>query len=132
MVAVAVAGRGPEARSVAGVVTTADTDTVTAPAGSFQAGDVGRAVTGAGIPDGTTVASVQSATAATLSTTATASGTVTVMLGAGAPAVYGFRGWAPESAAEAGTYSIAGGAGASAPDRITDPTTPITRRTRSS
>lgn len=80
-------------RSISGVATT-DTDTdVTAPVGAFHAGDVGAAITGTGIPDGTTISSVTAdGSGATLSAAATADGTgVTVSLG-GSNGAIGFSG----------------------------------------
>lgn len=126
----AVAGRGPDPRTVASVATTNASAAITAPAGSFQAGDAGRTITGTGIPGGTTILSVQSATAATLSANATATGSITATLGAATATGYSFIGWEPESDAEAASYSIAGGAGASAPDRITSPTQAVVQRSR--
>jgi len=69
--------------SVAGVGTTDTEAGITAPAGTFQADDVGRAVTGTGIPASTTIASVESDTEATLSQAATATGTITMTFGGG-------------------------------------------------
>jgi hypothetical protein len=117
-----VAGRGPESRSVT-VTKTSASAALTAPAGTFQSGDVGRTITGTGIPASTTITAVASATAATMSANATSSGAITAVLGAGTSATYGFEGWTPESDAEAATYTVAGGGGASSPSRITSPTT---------
>jgi hypothetical protein len=126
----AVAGRGTHGRAVAGVVTTDTVATVTAPAASFQEEDAGRLITGTGIPAAATVLSVESDTAATLSAAATASGTVTATLGAGDAAAYGFIGWSPETDAESETYTIAGGASAASPDRITAPNVGVVQRSR--
>jgi hypothetical protein len=115
---------------VAGVGTTNASAAITGPAGAFQTGDAGRTITGTGIPGGATILSVQSATAATLSANATATGTISASLGAATATGYSFIGWEPESDAEAATYSIAGGAGASAPDRITSPNQGIAQRSR--
>lgn len=46
--------------------------TITAPAGSFSALDVGAAITGAGIPGGTTIVSINSSSSAEMSAVATA------------------------------------------------------------
>lgn len=55
------------------VVATTDTDaTVTAPAGSFTSADVGRSITGAGIPAATTIATVTNSGSIELSAAATA------------------------------------------------------------
>jgi len=70
-------------RSIAGVGTTSGAATITAPAGSFSATDVGRGITGTGIPASTTILSVQSGTAATMSANATATGTITASMGGG-------------------------------------------------
>lgn len=128
----AVAGRSSnEGRSVPGVVTTNAVATITAPAGSFQAGDVGRTISGAGIPAGRTILSVQSPTAATMSGAASASGTVTATLGPGNPLLYGFVGWSPESEAESLAYSVAANnAGTPQPDRPVNAITERARRSR--
>ena len=123
-------GRTPQARSIAGVGTTNASTAITAPANSFEEEDAGRTITGTGIPAGATIASVQSPTAATLSAAATATGTITAQVGVAVPEAYGFRGWSPETDAESETYSVGGGAGASAPSRITDTTTQQTQRVR--
>lgn len=115
-------GRTTEGRSVASVTTALGSAGVTAPAGSFAEEDAGRTVTGAGIPAGTTIASVESDAAATLSQAATAAGTTTADLGPGDPQDLGFYGWSPETDAESETYTIQGGASANSPDRITSPT----------
>ncbi len=126
----AVVGRTNEARSVAGVGTTGTSTAITAPAGSFQEEDVGRTITGTGIPAGATLSAITSDTAATLTAAATATGTTTATLGRAPANNYGFTGWAPESDAESETYSIAGGASANAPDRITSPNQGIQQRSR--
>lgn len=118
----AVTGRSTEGRTVANVGTTLNSAAITGPAGAFHEEDTGRAISGTGIPAGTTISTVTSDTAATMSANATATGTITATLGAGSAANYGFQGWSPESDAESETYSIAGGASASSPDRITSPT----------
>lgn len=126
-----VAGRSTEARSV--TVTTTDASTaLTAPAGTFNEEDAGRTIVGTGIPAGATLASVTSATAATLSAAATAAGSPTATIGgAGTGYRYGFLGWTPESDAESEAYTLASvNAGTVPPDRITNTTTPITRRAR--
>lgn len=123
-------GRTPQSRTVAGVGTTLGAATLTAPADSFHEEDVGRTITGTGIPAGATIASVQSPTAATMSANATATGTVTVTLGATTGEAYGFRGWSPETDTESETYPITGGAGATAPSRLTNPTTQQSQRYR--
>lgn len=59
------------AKAVAGAGRTTASPTITGPADSFTAEDVGRTATGTGIPDGTTVLSFVSATQITLSANAT-------------------------------------------------------------
>lgn len=123
------AGRTNEARTV--TVTTTNTSTgITAAAGTFHEEDAGRTITGTGVPAGATLASVQSATAATLSAAATASGSPSVVLGQAQGGAYGFTGWSPETDAESETYPIAAGAGASAPSVLADDTTRAEQRAR--
>jgi hypothetical protein len=125
----AVAGRGPDGRSVS--VTTTDTSTaLTAPAGTFHEEDVGRGISGTGIPAAATLTAVASATAATLSAAATATGTITAALGAGTAANYGFIGWSPETDAESETYTVLGGASAAAPGTILTPGQAVEQRSR--
>jgi hypothetical protein len=137
-----VTGRGTGARAATVGITNAST-AVTAPAGTFDTvNDVGRSITGTGIAAGTTLTAVASATAATLSQNATATNAAApVMLGERDTAArrltseqnFGFRGWSPETAAEATAYqctSPLGGAGPGAqePSRITSPTQGRDRR----
>ena len=126
-----VAGRSSEPRTA--TVTTTNTSTaITGAAGTFNEEDAGRSIAATGIPAGATLASVTSDTAATLSAAATAAGSVSATIGAGTQSglTYGFLGWSPESDAESETYSIAGGAGATAPDRLTNSYTPVSQRSR--
>jgi hypothetical protein len=127
-------GRAVEQRTVASVVTTNGSANITFPSNAIDARDVGRPISGAGIPVGATLATRSSATAGTLSANATASGTITATLGAPTPAVngYGFVGWSPETDAEAATLqaSAAGGAGVNDPARLTDPSTRVGQRSR--
>lgn len=115
-------GRSSQART-ATVTTTSDSAAITGAAGTFNEEDAGRGISGTGIPAGATILSVQSGTAATLSANATASGSITATFGGDQTGGYGFAGWSPETDAESEVYSIAGGAGASDPARITDTTT---------
>lgn len=62
-------------RSVSDAVTAAASTALTSATANFTQNDVGRPVSSAGIAAGTTIASVQSATAATLSANATGTGT---------------------------------------------------------
>lgn len=66
------AGLSP-GRLISDATTTDASATVTTTSDQFTSNDVGRSVTGAGIPSGTTIDSVQSATQITLSAAATAS-----------------------------------------------------------
>lgn len=68
---------GPRSVSVS---TVSGSQSITAPAGSFGPGDLGRAISGAGIPAGSTLSAVVSDTAATLSAAATATGTITATI----------------------------------------------------
>ena len=79
---------GTYSRSVAGAGTTSGSTALTGPANSFTWGDVGRPISGTGIPAGTVIAGYTSATSVTLSQAATATGSVTVTLGAHVFSVY--------------------------------------------
>lgn len=125
-----VAGRTTEPRSVT-ITKTSGAATVTAAAGTFNEEDAGRGISGTGIPASTTLLSVQSDTAATLSANATASGAGSATLAVASGAAYGFTGWSPESDAESETYSVAANnAGTATPDRLTDTTTRVAQRAR--
>lgn len=125
-------GRTTEARTVASVGTTSASAALTGPAGSFSKSDVGRPVSGTGIPAGATISAVASGTAATLSANATATGTITATIGTAlsvntAGLGYGFLGWSPETDTEAQTYTLAAvNAGQVSPDRITNTYTSVT------
>ena len=122
-------GRSSEPRTVT-VTTTADSADVTAPSGSFNEEDAGRPIVGTGIPAGTTLATVTSGTAATLSEDATASGSVSATLGA-AGGGYGFTGWSPETDTESETYTLAAvNAGSTPPDRLANTYTSVSQRSR--
>ncbi len=125
-------GRSTDPRTVATFGTTNASTAITFPSGALTSIDVGRPVSGTGIPAGATIATVSSATAGTLSANATATGTVTATLGTSAstPSGVGFTGWSPETAAEALTQSIPGGAGASDPARLADAVTRTNQRNR--
>lgn len=125
-------GRTTEPRTVATFGTTSSSTAVTFPSGSVYPDDVGRPISGTGIPAGATLATRSSATAGTLSANATATGTITATLGTTATTAtgYGFTGWSPETEAEAAVYPIAAGAGASAPSILTDAVTRVTQRNR--
>lgn len=124
-------GRSTEPRSVASVVTNSTT-AITFPSGAILTSDVGRPITGTGIPAGTTLAARPSATTGTLSAAATASATITAALGTtGTTAAgYGFSGWSPETDAEAAVYPVAAGAGATAPSVLADAVTRVAQRNR--
>ena len=69
-------------RSISAVGTTNASAAITAAAGKFNDGDVGQAITGTGIPGGTTILSVTpTGNGATMSANATATGTVTAAIG---------------------------------------------------
>jgi hypothetical protein len=121
-----VTGRTTEPITVASVTKTTGSAAVTAAAGTFGPDFVGRTATGTGLAAGTTVLSVQSGTAATLSANATATNTTGVTFGPAPASSAGFLGWSPESATEAGSYSVASAnAGVQTPDRITSNTSPL-------
>ncbi len=124
-----VAGRSNESRT-ATIGTTNASAAITGAAGTFHEEDAGRAITGTGIPASTTILSVQSDTAATLSANANATGSPTATFAGAAGTSYGFVGWSPETDAESETYSIAGGASASSPDRLTNAITQVAQRAR--
>lgn len=123
-------GRSTEPRTVASVVTNSTT-AITFPSGAMLTSDVGRPITGSGIPAGTTLAARPSATTGTLSAAATASATITATLGANrsTPNGYGFYGWSPETDAEAALYPLPT-AGAGAPSILSDSVTRVTQRNR--
>jgi hypothetical protein len=128
-----VAGRSTESKTFA-VTKTSGQATVTAAAGSFTEEDAGRPITGTGIAASTTILSVQSDTAATLSANATASNSATATIGGTALAdgqTYGYIGWSPESDAESEVYTLAANnLGTAQPDRITNPYTAVSQRSR--
>jgi hypothetical protein len=62
-------------RVVTDGVTTSGSASITSASAAFNASDIGNPISGTGIPSGATILSVQSATAATLSANASASGT---------------------------------------------------------
>lgn len=123
-------GRGTDGRSVT-IATMIASTAITAAAGTFESGDVGRAITGTGIPAGATVSAVASDTAATLSVAATAAGSPVVALAAVIPQThsYGFRGWSPETGLEAATYKSP--SSGTTPDRISNTFTPAASGRRS-
>lgn len=125
-----VAGRSNEGRT-ASVTTTSASPNITAAAGTFHEEDAGRTITATGIPAGATISSVTSDTAAVLSANATASATVTATLGAATGGAYGFAGWSPETDAESESYSVAAvNAATATPDRLTNPYTAVSQRSR--
>lgn len=99
---------------------------------TFTPGDVGQAISGAGIPAGASVVAVPSTATATLSVPADATGSVVADVGVD-PAAAGWLGWVPTTAAEAASYSVAAAAAGTGPhDRMTDATTGAPQRTRAS
>lgn len=126
-----VAGRTTEGRTISALTKTSGSAAVTAAAGTFSQEDVGRTVTGTGVPANATILSVTSGTAATLSANATATNTAAATLGQATATAAGYVGWSPETPAEAATYTVAANnAGTAPPDRVTDTVTPFTRRGR--
>lgn len=90
-----------QTREVADLVTVSGSAVVNSAAGAqFAAADVGAAISGPGIPAGTTIISRQSATQATMSANATASATVTGEI-SGQPSGYRI-GWCAEPAGVTG------------------------------
>lgn len=132
-----VTGRSTEPRTIPALTKTSASTAVTGPAGTFLKLDVGRSITGTGVPAGTTIAAVASDTAATLSAAATATNTAAAVIGGvgsmdATTRQAGFFGWSPESDAEANTYSVAAtNAGSITPDRMTDNSTPFGSKRRS-
>lgn len=125
-------GRTTDPRVVTGVGTTSGSTALTISSNSILPSDIGRVITGTGIPAGATIVARPTSTTATLSANATATGTVSTTL-AGIPSAslgLGFSGWSPETDAEAAVYSIAGGAGATAPSVLTDSVTRVAQRNR--
>lgn len=125
-------------KTAADVVSAAATGTalstrITAAAGTFAEEDPGRTISGAGIPAGATLASVQSDTTARLSVAATAAGSPSVTLGSATGESHGFLGWAPESDAESELYTVTAVTqpGWAPPGEVTNSTTQVTRRSRS-
>lgn len=125
-----VPGRTTEGRSVT-VTKTSGSPNITGAAGTFSTEDTGRTITGTGIPAGATLAAVPSDTAATLSANATAAGSGAATLGPAVDSAAGYRGWSPETPAEAATYTVAAvNAGKVQPDRAVDGSTGRTQRGR--
>jgi hypothetical protein len=117
-----VAGRTTEPRSAA-VTKTSGSAAITAAAGTFNEEDAGRPISGTGIAASTTILSVTSDTAATLSANATASNSASATIGSVSETAgsYGFFGWSPETDAESETYTLAANnLGTATPDRLTN------------
>lgn len=116
--------RTTNARTIT-VGTTNASAALTGAAGTFDKSDVGRKITGAGIPAAATISAVASGTAATLSANATATAasvSATVAADSLVSPVLGFFGTSPESQDEANSYTVAAAiAGTVAPDRVTGP-----------
>lgn len=122
-------GRTSEGRAVPSVGTTSGSTAITFSANAMQTSDVGRPISGTGIPAGATLAARPTTTTGTLSANATATGTVTATLGSSSTGL-GFTGWSPETDAEAAVYPIAAGAGATAPSILSDSSTRVAQRNR--
>lgn len=123
------AGRTTAARSQTGVGTTSGGAGLTGPSGTFVVGgDVGAPITGTGIPAGATLLSVTSSTVATLSANATATGTVTVVVGPELPGAAGFVGFLPETGLQQNGWTFASLAAGGVPaDVLTDSVTRVTQ-----
>lgn len=124
-------GRTTEPKTVT-IGTTSGSTALTWSSNAVTTTDVGRPVTGTGIPAGATLATRTNATSGTLSANATATGSPSCVLGAGlaASSNYGFTGWSPETDAESAVYPVASGAGASAPSVLSDAVTRVNQRNR--
>lgn len=95
-------------RTVSDGVTTNGSPSITSATAAFIANDVGKPISGTGIPAGTTIASVQSATAATMSANATATGSgVTFTIGVALAAASYSSGIAPYRFVQ-GSVTLAG------------------------
>jgi hypothetical protein len=75
-------------RAVTDGVTTNGSTTVTSATAAFKANDLGRSVTGAGIPAAATIATVVNSTTVVLSAAATATGSAVTLTVAGVPKDY--------------------------------------------
>lgn len=111
--------------------TTSGSTAITFSSGALTVNDVGRPVTGTGVPAGATVATRTNATSGTLSANASATGSPSCVLGSGAAAStnYGFTGWSPETDAEAALYPLPT-AGAGSPSIVGDAITRVAQRNR--
>lgn len=121
-------GRTSEGRAVASVTTANASTALTFSANALQLSDVGRPISGTGIPAGATLVARPTTTTGTLSANATASAAVTVTLG-GTGSSLGFTGWSPETDAEAALYPLPT-AGAGSPSILADSVTRVTQRNR--
>jgi hypothetical protein len=126
-----VAGRSTEARTTTVGITNTSA-ALTAVAGTFSFEDIGRTISGTGIPGGATIAAVASGTAATLSAPATATNaSLSATLGPANPQAAGYVGWSPESRTENTTYSLAANnLGTATPDRLSNASTGVSQRSR--
>jgi hypothetical protein len=124
-------GRTPEPRTVASFTTTSGSANVGFPTGTVYPDDVGRPISGTGIPAGATLATRASATTGTISANATATATITATLGATRTTQdkFGFFGWSPETEAEAALYPLPT-AGAGSPSILSDNVTRVAQRYR--
>lgn len=117
-------GHSTAGRTIASAGTTSASAAITGPAGSFSQGDVGASVSGTGVPAGATIASVQSATAATLSAAATATGTVTLTVGPQLASSTGFTGWHADTVTQETSDTVTSeNAGVTDPSRLADAAT---------
>jgi hypothetical protein len=125
-----VTGRSTEARTVAGVGTTNASTALTGAAGTFNKGDVGRPVTGTGIPPAPRSRRSHPAPRPRLSANATATGTISLTFGRNGTtdSGYGYFGWSPETDAESAVYTVTGSQ--ASPDRLANSTTRVDMRNR--
>ena len=122
-------GRSTDARNVTGVDTTSASAAITFASNAMTAVDIGRTVTGTGIPVGSTLIARPTATTGTLSANATATAFDVLTNNADRKGGHVLHGTVLPDA-EAATYSIAGGAGASAPSALADAVTRVAQRNR--
>jgi flagellar hook protein FlgE len=89
--------KDPDRTVVDGATTNAST-TITSATANFTAADVGRSVTGPGIPPGTTIASVTNATTVVLTNAATATASPVTLTFGGFPNLWSVGATAPDAA----------------------------------
>lgn len=99
-----IGGGAPPGVSFTDAATTSSSTTLTSATAAFTSADVGRTISGTGIPGGTTISSVTNSTTVVLSAAATATGTgVTITLGR--PGAY-WRYLFPKFIGQPGNFSL--------------------------